>query len=276
MFQVCLNAAVVPVAALAAPNAAAPLDMVAPTMSHRVVITEIMYNPASDERRGEAEWVEIANVGDAPIELANWRLDDEDTRRLDDWGVFTITLAPGQVAVLINADATNESEFRGAWDLPSESAAEYTVIATSWGGISNNPSVENEVLRLLDADGQTVCEANLQSTNGWPRLSAAGGPSVHLTDLQAVDLNDGSVWKASEAGVDGARICRSIGVFNGRDIGSPGQLPRGSTTHSSTEPAGRPETGGADADDSSTPPVSATTHRTASRPSTARRSRSLA
>lgn len=60
----------------------------------RVIITEIMYNPNSNEQRGETEWVEIANVGSESIAINNWRLDDEDQA---DWGKFSCMLAPGDV-----------------------------------------------------------------------------------------------------------------------------------------------------------------------------------
>ncbi|MCA9284244.1 MAG: lamin tail domain-containing protein [Phycisphaerales bacterium] len=206
-------------------RAGAAGPVVAEAGAGRIVITEIMYNPASDEKRGEPEWVEIANVGGAPVAMDGWRLDDEDARKLDDWGTFTVTLAPGEVAVLINGDAVAESEFRTAWDDPSNASVVYKVLAVSWGGISNNPSATNEVLRLLDGDGNTVCEANLRNGDGWPRLSPIGGASVYLVDTSATDLNVGSLWKASEPGVSGARVCRPTAVFNGRDIGSPGWIP---------------------------------------------------
>lgn len=195
----------------------------------RIVITEVMYNPASDEKRGEPEWVEIMNVGTAPVVLDGWKLDDEDTRALDDWSSFSITLAPGAIAVLINGDAVTETDFRAAWDDPSE-PANYAVVPVSWGGISNNPSETNEVLRLLDGAGAVVCEVNLRNGDGWPRLSTGGGPSIYLTAPTAPDVNDGSLWKASEAGVAGALVCRQVSVFTGRDIGSPGRVPTGTAT----------------------------------------------
>lgn len=165
----------------------------------RIVISEVMYNPASDEDRGQSEWVEIANVGDAPIVLAGWRLDDEDKLPMDDWGTFTCTLGPGGIAVLVNAAAVDEVQFRAAWDpeavpAPPESAVpnglaagvhSYVVLPVKWGGISNSPGDGNEVLRLLDADNQVMCTVALGNGGDWPKLSQAGGPSVYLTNPYA-------------------------------------------------------------------------------------------
>jgi len=198
----------------------------------RVIITEIMYDPASTETRSQPEWVEIANLGTKPIEIRDWRLDDEDTRPVDQWGPFSCTLLPGQVAVLINGDHVTEEEFRRAWDPPAGESAEgddsehpYLVIPVKWGNLANNPSATNEILVLRDGENRIVCEVNFQSGNGWPRLRGVGGPSIYLIDLDATDLNDGANWRASVVGEDGARQVRPTEIFDGPDVGSPGRLP---------------------------------------------------
>src|SRR5262245_50993604 len=98
----------------------------------RIIITEIMYNPHSDEKNNETEWVEIANVGTETMEIKNWRLDDEDKKN---WGKFSCTLQPGGVAVIINGDAVKEDQFRAAWDVAggdSHNQLEYQVIPVKW------------------------------------------------------------------------------------------------------------------------------------------------
>lgn len=197
----------------------------------RVIITEIMYNPNSNEQRGETEWVEIANVGSESIEINNWRLDDEDQA---DWGTFSCTLAPGAVAVLINGDAVTEEQFRAAWDVPTgdsepahdaSEARRYLVIPVSWGGLANSPSSENEILRLRDENDAIICEVNFDDANDWPSFRAGDGPSIYLLDLTATDLNRGNLWARSEAGKTGARNNVKTDIFNGVDIGSPGYVP---------------------------------------------------
>jgi hypothetical protein len=200
----------------------------------RIIITEIMYNPASPENKGETEWVEIANVGDATIEITDWRLDDEDK---DDWGSFSAVIGPGGVAVLINAGACSEEAFRAAWDVSAETSGgesrvpvpplNYQVIPVKWGSLGNRPTAQNEILQLLDKTGNVISEVNYQEGGDWPTLVQPGGPSIYLTTLTAEKLNDGKLWRKSETGASGSntRECRAAGPFVRGDVGSPGFLP---------------------------------------------------
>jgi hypothetical protein len=188
----------------------------------RVIITEIMYNPGSNEKNNETEWVEIANVGTQSIQIKDWRLDDEDKT---DWGKFSCTLAPGGVVVLVNAAAVKEEQFRAAWDVASDSAEptaklNYQVIAVKWGGLANSPSADNEILQLLNEKDEVVCE--VKQAGKWPSGKDA---SIYLTDIKAASLSDGSVWRRSAIGYDGARANAKTNIFDGDDIGSPGYVP---------------------------------------------------
>jgi hypothetical protein len=189
----------------------------------RVIITEIMYNPNSDERDGETEWVEIANVGTDTIEIKDWRLDDEDKKN---WGKFSCTLQPGGVAVIINGDVLKEEQFRAAWDPAggdSSTKIDYQVIAVKWSGIGNNPSATDEVLQLRNDKGEVVCEVKQQGE--WPSCKKPDGPSIWLSDLKAANISDGKLWHRSEIGKDGAHKNKKTAFFNGTDIGSPGYVP---------------------------------------------------
>ena len=211
------------------------------TTGPAVVISEIMYDPGSDEQEGQPEWVEIVNVTDATVIINNWRLTDEDEQEWAQWGAFSCELPPRGVAVLINGEATTEQEFRDAWQLHSTAAAEgeaattndtsptvtsTQILAVDWGSLANGASAENEILQLVNADGTVMCEVNYEKGGTWPSIGRGGGPSIYLVDPTAADLNDGSVWKASSPGVDGAKRVRGTKVFNGEDVGSPGYVPR--------------------------------------------------
>jgi hypothetical protein len=208
----------------------------------RVIITEIMYNPASNERGGATEWVEIANVGDEEVVLTDYKLDDEDR---GSWGAFSCTLAPGGVAVLVNQRVVDEETFRAAWDVPQSDAEGstpppvYQLIPVSWGGLANRPDADNEILQLLDAEGKVVCEVNIQTGDEWPDCSGAGGASIHLVDLSATAFNVGKLWKLSEADKDGAHACTPNDVFDKPDVGSPGFVP--GLTSKGVKPAPPPE-----------------------------------
>jgi hypothetical protein len=214
---------------------AQPPQLAAAGGDARVIITEIMYNPNSKEDKGQAEWVEIANVGGETIDIVDWRLDDEDNL---DWGKFSCTLAPGGIAVLINAAFVKEDEFRAAWDVPgADSAASparpYQVIAVTWGGMANAPSKDNEVLQLRNNNDEVVCEVRQQGE--WPECKSPDGSSIFLLDVTATTLSDPNLWKRAVAAEAGARGNTKTQTFGGNDIGSPGFVPG-----LSTEVAARP------------------------------------
>lgn len=187
----------------------------------RVIITEIMYNPNSKEERGQTEWIEIANVGDETIDIKDWRIDDEDRW---DWGRFSCTLVPGEVAVLMNADYLTEAQFREAWDGESTAGASaYQVIGVNWGGIANAVAADNEILQLKNDKDEIVCE--VQQQGQWPECGRPDGASIYLVNLAATDLSDGRLWKRSDKGVAGARSNVKGAIFNGNDVGSPGFVP---------------------------------------------------
>jgi hypothetical protein len=201
----------------------AALSSSALAQSH-VVITEIMYNPASAEKKGESEWVEIANVGNQPIEIKDWRLATEGRQK---WDKFSCTLAPGGVAVLINADAVKEDEFREAWDEANPDSAapklSYQIIPVKWGALSNNPAPDKDMLKLLNDKDEVVCE--VKHDKQWPTVKGAGGSSVFMVDFNAAELNSAQNWRASEEGMDGAHHNKTTKVFDKTDCGSPGYVP---------------------------------------------------
>lgn len=204
----------------------------------QVVISEIMYNPNSNEgwppdpnvpddkgKPNSVEWVELYNAGAEAVDISGWALADEDgqTGAVRD-GVL---LEPGEAAVLV-PNSTTPAGFHAAW---GGSFAVYPV--SGWGddglyNLANGPSEDNEVLRLIDANGATVDEVNYDDEGDWPS-DRPDGASIYLPhDMLDAELNDQGVnWKLSEQGTDGAKKNKPIGDFNGIDIGSPGTVPAG-------------------------------------------------
>ncbi|MEO1527090.1 MAG: lamin tail domain-containing protein [Planctomycetota bacterium] len=190
-----------------------------------IVISEIMYNPASggEGTAFSPEWVEIVNAGTATQDISGWKLSDED----GDWGAIPqgTLIQSGQVAVLFDGGPTaitTEANFRTTWGIPAGAL----VIGVDWQDLDNDPSLTNEVLQLQDPLGFMQDEVNFDddspSPTSWPDDSPEG-PSIYLTDLIA-DNNIGSSWARSSIGVDGAVAANGF-PFSNSDVGSPGVAP---------------------------------------------------
>lgn len=186
-----------------------------------VIITEIMYNPASSERLPvRTEWVEIYNTGDKPVDLTEWYLQDEDGRTM---GLPKGTkLAPGKAAVLVPADVTVE-QFREAW---GDGFEVYRL--ENWGqggmnGLANSPSPTNENLTLRDNKGLMRDEVKFDDEGDWPS-DEPEGPSIYLKPgrMTAKGNDAGGSWARAEADKHGGRQNKTTQVFNNRDTGSPG------------------------------------------------------
>ncbi len=203
--------------------------------SGQIVISELMYNPDSNEGRppdrndpedvGElnaVEWVELYNVGDDPVDVSGWTLRDEDgtSTALPDGAV----IEPGQ-AILLIPSVQSVAGFRAAW---GEDLDVYPV--GQWGddglyNLSNAPSPSNEIIRIVDAEGQAVDVVNYDDEGDWPS-DRPDGASIYLPpDVIDAEKNDeGFNWRRSELGVHGAINNTPTGSFNGIDTGSPGTV----------------------------------------------------
>jgi hypothetical protein len=188
-------------------------DVAAPTS---VVISEIMYNPASDETApGVGEWIEIVNTGSAAVDISGWLFDDEDATN---WSAIPSgnILNPYQAAVVFDTDFTTAATFRSEWSVPTSSL----VIGVSWGSLSNSPGPGNEVIQLLNNLGVQMNVVNYDDTSPWP--GPADGPSIYLKNLNA-DNSNGANWARSVVGVNGA-VSPSGPTFVTADVGSPGRF----------------------------------------------------
>lgn len=186
-----------------------------------IVISEIMYNPLSDEAApGRGEWIEIVNNGNGSVDISGWQLDDEDNGPDQDWGPIPngTTLAVNQVAVLFDSAFTNETDFRNEWAVPTSAK----VIGITWGELNNNPSATNEVLELKDDLGTQIDLVNFDDGTPWPTDNPSG-PSIYLENL-AFNNNFGQNWSRSSFGVEGGRFALGP-TFDVGDIGSPGVAP---------------------------------------------------
>ncbi|TWT48506.1 lamin tail domain-containing protein [Botrimarina hoheduenensis] len=131
------------------------LPLLSSSGSAQLVVTEIMYDPASDEPAWE--WLEVYNPGAAPIDLAGFFVDRVGDPALgtnpaasirpvvgvNGTAVLNATVVPAHgVAVLYNGEALGyePQRFRSAW--PSVPAGVPLIGVSGWGGnnLTNNPS----------------------------------------------------------------------------------------------------------------------------------------
>lgn len=191
-------------------------------VSAEVVVTEIMYNPRSPERRPvQTEWVEVYNTGDRAADLSGWYLQDEDGRTgaLPDG----VSLDPRQAIVLIPGGCTAEA-FSAAWgdDVRAYPLADWSG-RSGLSGLANSPSETNEVLTLRDVEGQVADEVNYRAESPWPSDDPDGRSIYLVPGVIRADFNDdGPRWRFAEAGRHGAESATQTEVFDARDTGSPG------------------------------------------------------
>ncbi len=187
-------------------------DEVAPTAS--VVISEIMYNPATEEvSPGVGEWVEIVNTGSQEVDLSGWLFDDEDATVWSPIPAGT-TLDPLQIAVLFDQAFATADEFRASWDIDDTAL----LVGIDWANLANSPSDTNEVLMLLDSSGSVIDEVNFEDTEPWPRDNNSA--SIYLLGL-GLDNSQGQNWRRSNG-----MSSRAGGPYSDDDIGSPGSFDR--------------------------------------------------
>lgn len=165
-------------------------------------ITEWMYAGAS------GEFVEFTNLGDTPIDLSGWSIDDSNAVP----GTFAIgalgTVAPG--ASVIVTDSAAET-FRSAWGLGPEVA-----ILGELGVASGNNLGRNDQIHLYDASGALIDRLYYgdETYPGTIRTQNASGQPP----CAAIGANDVAAWQLSALGDAFGSVAASSG-----DVGTPGR-----------------------------------------------------
>ena len=191
-------------------------------LSGSLVITEIMYNPRSNDgsSNNDVEWFEIVNTTSLAINLRNYTLEDVGD------GTATFlggTIQPFGVATVISDDITIDT-FQSAW------GTGFNIVQLDFdqfGGFSNSPGEQNETLVLRDEQFVVVDSVNFTDTAPWP--SDNNQSSIYLDVRNSLIISSGTVlnddganWALSVAGDNGAYASTPSAPFNGIDVGSPG------------------------------------------------------
>lgn len=197
----------------------------------QVIISEIMYNPASfegavgdDSKPNQTEWIEIYNAGKEEVSLSGWYITDGDgkTEGLPN----SAKIAPGEAVVLIPG-VQSVTDFREAW---GKGFQVFKLDGWAKGedplnGLTNSPSDKNEVLTLRDKQGEAIDEVNYDDEGDWP-TDSPHGPSIALKPdaLDAKKNDDGKNWVRSEKGKYGADHAKATEEYKAEDVGSPGKV----------------------------------------------------
>ena len=199
--------------AIGSPGNGDPI-VVAPTID--LVISEVMFNPASDE--DDWEWVELFNAGNSAVDLSGFVLDDNNGTAVGSANIASGVIEAGATAVLYNTDDVSATDFSAAWG-----AGINLIPVTDWSALQLNNG--GDTVGLWDSfanytgDNQTQANALISVT--YPNIDDGFG-SVYLTDLA-----DPSSFALSTDGVatpagGSAYTSRAAGGNSGSDIGSPG------------------------------------------------------
>ncbi|GMU23165.1 MAG: hypothetical protein AMXMBFR13_32480 [Phycisphaerae bacterium] len=198
----------------------------------QVIITEIMYNPASTENNPAiSEWIEIYNASGTAINLTGWYLRDVSARSGD---FPSFTLARGEVAVVIphgsDTQVVTLTDFTAAWGVPATNLIQPTAAndatngALVGGNLGNNPA-GGEFVQIVDSTGRVHDVADYDNSFPWP--SSNGMSSIYITpgNYDAGSNDEPAAWALSIPCTDGAQDNVLTRIFNGMpDYGSPGWL----------------------------------------------------
>ncbi len=172
-------------------------------------ITEWMYDGAG------GEWVELTNVGGAPVDMAGWAYDDDSASPAAgfDLSGFGVVEA-GESVVFTESDATS---FRTTWDL----CAGVAVL----GGYTNNLGRGDQINIFDGAD--VLVDRLTYADNG-----AAGGPRTSgrsaWVSAEGLGADDATLWTLSTAGDAEGSVTSTGGA-----VGSPGRSTRAQVEHES-------------------------------------------
>ena len=207
-FRIAIMKARKQIIALAAISAAGVLSAQA-----QVLITEVDAN-GSAAAYG-ADWFEIFNAGSTTVDLTGWKMDDSSAAFGTAVGMRgTTSLAPGQLAVFLEGNATGTtdltitSSFQAAWgaNLPSNLTLGF------YGGAGVGLSAGGDGVNLFDSTGTKMASVSF------------GASTLGQTFDNAAGLNNATLTQISAVGVNGA-----FTSANGIEVGSPGVVPEPSS-----------------------------------------------
>ena len=217
--------------------------MLATTAFGQLQITEVMFDSESAEPRWE--WFEVRNTGAGAVDLNGAYVRDlggnEITAPNIDGSAGNTMIPSGSVGVVFNATSQDEGVFRQAWNLASTvPLIGITGAAGNWSSLNNSgdhfgiwanaTNYQADLGQDMDGNFESV-----QFNNALVNLDynefPDGGQGISSYWTGSGDVNDGTQWATSAAGVDGAYQSSLITMMDNinstDDVGNPGLIPGG-------------------------------------------------
>lgn len=150
-----------------------------------IVITEVMYNPASGDR--SEEFIELLNIGTQPYDLGGFSF----TSGLN-FTFPSVVIQPGAYLVI----CADEARIRQLYG-----------IANTVGNWDSSTSLRNagERIKLVNASGVEVEDFTYDDRTPWPVLADGYGHSLERRNPYA-DNDDPANWSASASGSSWTRV----------------------------------------------------------------------
>lgn len=200
-----------------------------------IIITEVMFNPASTGAAGEWEWVEVFNNSGSPIDFATAPgvLDDDDGARQTAGNVTSGSIGAGEFAVLYRDNAATLTNMQDAWGVGVN-----FIPVTNWPALGNSGDAIGfwQTFADYEAEPNTDGDETFDFAADSVDYGAAGFPdddNGESIQLAAINLAGtvGDDWFASEIG-DGVSTQAAVVtddqlVHPGGAIGSPGAAVAG-------------------------------------------------
>lgn len=169
-----------------------------------VVLSEVHYHP--HDAAGDAlEFVELHNAGSTPVDLGGWAFVDGIVFAFP---AGTYLDAGGYLAIASDAEAVRAAARGGA------------VLGSFSGHLDNG----GEILRLVNAGGETIAQVHYRDGKGWPGKADGKGPSLERLVLHG-DGDRPQVWASSRfvggtPGLPNSRTADEYPQISGDGIGS--------------------------------------------------------
>lgn len=199
--------------------------------TNNLVITEMMFNPRSDEPQWE--WMEVYNGTGATIDFAAtpYVFDEEGGTALTEANLTQGSIADGEVAVLFNGGAITAADMETAWG-----AGVNYIPVDGWQSLNNGAT--GDVAGIWDALDADYAADKAGAAGGgasvWPNAVASanyegaiddGMTSFSLTSLSA-DPTDPANWVPSTTGSNANPVFSGGAPIDhdGGEVGSPGSF----------------------------------------------------